>query len=93
MIAPTSIVTVAAYAVSCLPDNHPLAAQFRLHVRRYRGSWVIEHQGEFLTSNQELALDPELFDTAEHALALATAHAPTMWFHGRQPADILQDEK
>lgn len=84
------IVTVTGYAVSVLPDDHPLATYATLAVRRYRSGWVVEDRGEFLHPSNVLRVAVHHWETAEDALATAGAYAPLMPLPGNiTAADAL----
>ncbi|MEU3011089.1 hypothetical protein [Nocardia asteroides] len=89
MTAPDPIVTVTAYAVSCLPEGHPARRYYRLDVRRQGEHWVIEQGGEYLALDGTWSTDPWPYETAESALAVAQFHAPRLTVDGRTTADIL----
>lgn len=85
----TPIVTVTAYAVSCLPDDHPDWRYYRLAVRRHGVRWVVEDGGEYLRIDGTWTTVPHLYETAEKALEVAQEYAPTMQLNGRTVADVL----
>ncbi|MFC4124896.1 hypothetical protein [Nocardia rhizosphaerae] len=89
MTTPDPIVTVTAYAVSCLPEGHPARRHYRLDVRRQGDRWVIEQGGEYLNLDGSWSADPWLFESAESALVVAQHHAPRLTVDGRTAADVL----
>lgn len=78
----TPIVTVTAYAVSCLPEGTPDRRHWTLTVRRIGEFWTIEQSGEFLTAAGDLVLTPVVYDSVEHALAVAQQYAHTLVVNG-----------
>lgn len=92
MTAPDPIVTVTAYSVTVLPEDHKLAPYATLAVRCYRSGWVVEHRGEFLHPGGDVRIAVYRWDSAEAALAAASEYAPQIPTpDGRTAADVLAE--
>lgn len=95
---PQVTVRTTRYTVSALPDGFEEAWRWDLTVTRQRdGRWVIEHDGMFLTPDQqwsESRVDAARITGRGVALDIAKQHAPNViGAAGLTPADAVARSK
>lgn len=86
-------VTVSAYQVSVLPEDHPLHRHARVHVAGSDTTgWTAVVQGEYVQADGSLSYTAHRWPTATDALAVARMLAPVLVLNDGREAWQLAGE-